>query len=229
MRYLGGKSRLAKRIVEQISQITSAKEVWEPFCGGAAVTLEFAKRGFIVHASDAFPGLCNMHKASCNGFRLPLGCTDEMRRAAKDKRDSFSVALRFGLGFGGNYSSGIARPPDLYATQFNRHCERLALFSDMIEWRECDYREISPAPGSITYCDPPYKGTTEYDIKGFNHDVFWQWAHYQASRGVNVFVSEFSAPDSVDCIWQLERKVGIDNRHQQQQRVEKLFFIKGNL
>ena len=229
MRYLGGKSRIAKHIVEQITKKTTSKEVWEPFCGGAAVTLEFARKGFKVHASDTFPGLCNMHKASCNGFRLPMGCTDEMRREAKYKTDPFAIALRFGLGFGGNYSSGIARPPDLYATQFNRHCERLTEHSESIEWKECDYRAVSPTPGNILYCDPPYKGTTEYEIKGFDHDIFWDWVRSQTLRGVHVFMSEFSATLDIECVWSLERKVGIDNRHKCQMHVEKLFFLGGKL
>lgn len=101
--------------------------------------------------------------------------------------------------------------------------------SESIDWKECDYRAVSPTPGSILYCDPPYKGTTEYEIKGFEHDIFWDWVRSQASCGVHVFVSEFSAPPDIEYVWCLERKVGIDNRYRQQQRVEKLFFVEGKL
>lgn len=93
MRYLGGKSRLAAKIVGEIRKVCPPPiHVYEPFCGGAAVTREFAEQGYTVSASDLFPGLCDMHRASCAGFRLPSGCTDEMRKAAKGKRDTLSVS-----------------------------------------------------------------------------------------------------------------------------------------
>lgn len=229
MRYLGGKSRLAAKIVGEIRKVCPPPiHVYEPFCGGAAVTREFAEQGYTVSASDLFPGLCEMHRASCAGFRLPSGCTDEMRKAAKGKRDTLSVALRFGLGFGGNYNSGIARPPDLYAEQFNRHCERLSKVGHRIAWAECHYADVHPEVGSVVYCDPPYAGTTEYAIKNFDHTRFWAWCRDLGASGVHVFVSEFTGPDNVPVLFTLDRKVGIDNRggrKKNQDRTEKLFYL----
>jgi len=49
MRYQGGKSRIAKAIAGKIRELyPTATEIWEPFCGGGAVTLELAKAGFRV-------------------------------------------------------------------------------------------------------------------------------------------------------------------------------------
>ena len=53
MQYQGGKSRIAGAIAAKIRELhTTAAEIWEPFCGGGAVTLALAKAGFRVHASD---------------------------------------------------------------------------------------------------------------------------------------------------------------------------------
>lgn len=38
------------------------------------------------------------------------------------------------------------------------------------------YDNLEFLPGSFIYCDPPYKGTTGYNNKNFDHDKFYQWA-----------------------------------------------------
>jgi len=55
MQYLGGKSRLAKRISEAIRTTNpNPKRIWEPFCGGAGATVGLAKAfpNSMVMASD---------------------------------------------------------------------------------------------------------------------------------------------------------------------------------
>jgi site-specific DNA-adenine methylase len=42
-------------------------EIWEPFCGGGAVTLALSKVGFKVHASDNHEDLILMWQAACAG------------------------------------------------------------------------------------------------------------------------------------------------------------------
>lgn len=52
----------------------------------------------------------------------------------------------------------------------------------------------------IVYCDPPYSQTNCGSYSGFNSDEFWQWA-----RHIPCYISEYSAPDDFECIW--EKKV----------------------
>ena len=54
MRYLGGKSKIARHVVDVIERYRApAQPVWEPFCGGLNVTRELARRGIDVIATDA--------------------------------------------------------------------------------------------------------------------------------------------------------------------------------
>lgn len=55
-----------------------------------------------------------------------------------------------------------------------------------------DYRQVDILPGSVVYCDIPYKGAADYG-NSFNHQDFYDWA---ASRDFPVFFSEYSCSDS---------------------------------
>mgnify|MGYP000269994255 CR=1 FL=1 len=73
MRYQGGKSRIAGAIVAKIRELhPTATEIWEPFCGGGAVTLALAKAGFRVHASDNHEDLILMWQALMRGETEPF-------------------------------------------------------------------------------------------------------------------------------------------------------------
>ena len=57
--------------------------------------------------------------------------------------------------------------------------------------------------GAVIYCDPPYKGTSEYaGAEGFDHDAFYDWCEAQARAGHPVFISEYDMPaDRFMPIW----------------------------
>lgn len=94
-----------------------------------------------------------------------------------------------------------------------------------IELRCCDYRDLE-IQGALIYCDPPYKGVTQYATsKGFDHDQFWDWCR-DKSRDNIVLISEQEAPDDFKCIWEQEIKRYV--HHGTHKKItEKLFIIKG--
>ena len=78
MQYQGGKSRIARPIAETIRRMyPTATEIWEPFCGGGAVTLALSKVGFHVHASDIHPDLILMWQAVMAGDESVLADVTE--------------------------------------------------------------------------------------------------------------------------------------------------------
>lgn len=88
-----------------------------------------------------------------------------------------------------------------------------------------NYDELVIPDGSIVYCDPPYKGTKEYDVKNkLNHEMFWEWCR-NTSKKNKVFISEYNAPDDFECVWQKDVNVSI-RPDKTLQQVEKLFTIK---
>ena len=75
MRYLGGKSRVAKQLVAQMPDVGGA--VYEPFCGGGAMTVALAEEGDIWELTiDGEAGAYRMVQDAFIGHRRHLHETD---------------------------------------------------------------------------------------------------------------------------------------------------------
>ena len=59
------------------------------------------------------------------------------------------------------------------------------------------YRDYTYTPGDVVYCDIPYSKTYCGGYSGFDHSTFWDWA-----RTIPCYVSEYTAPDDFECVWQ---------------------------
>ena len=62
-----------------------------------------------------------------------------------------------------------------------QHLESLELYS-------LNYNKIIIPTGAIIYCDPPYKGTSEYKEGSFNHAEFWDWCR-EISKTHKIYIS----------------------------------------
>lgn len=67
------------------------------------------------------------------------------------------------------------------------------------------YNEVKLKKDEVIYCDPPYKGTTEYKEGGFNQDEFWNWVR-KTSKTNKVYVSEYQAPEDFKVILSFSQK-----------------------
>ena len=104
MRYQGGKSRIASHIAAKIRELyPTATEIWEPFCGGGAVTLALAKVGFKVHASDSHEDLILMWQALMRGETEPFADVTEAEYAAL--KTAAPSARRGFVGFAGSFGA----------------------------------------------------------------------------------------------------------------------------
>ena len=74
-----------------------------------------------------------------------------------------------------------------------------------LETARLDYRALEIPAGAVIYCDPPYKGTSEYaGAEGFDHEAFYDWCEAQDAP---VYISEYDMPrDRFVCIWEREVK-----------------------
>ena len=72
-----------------------------------------------------------------------------------------------------------------------------------LETEQADYRALEIPAGAVIYCDPPYKGTSEYaGAEGFDNDAFYDWCEAQARAGHPLFISEYDMPaDRFMPIW----------------------------
>lgn len=202
MRYLGGKSRIAKQLTAVIDQYREPGQwVWDPFCGGLSMAVALSAKGPVL-ASDANAALIALYQAVRGGWQPPTTSTREQRDAALALPDSdpLKAFLRIGCGFAGNWSSGHAHSQSRnYAAETGR-----ALTADVpriAQFAVIDWLEVEPhATGMVLYLDPPYRGTTGYAATGhFDHVRFDARAREWAAFGP-VFVSEYDFPGGIE-IW----------------------------
>lgn len=240
MRYLGGKSRLAK----EIAAIVAPKGVWwEPFCGGLSVSVQLAKYGPGV-VSDANPALIALYQAVREGWEPPPTVSKEQWEAAKTlpNTDPFKAFAAFGSSFGGMWFSGYAAPKRHFTrthpngmNQDYAGATRKALLKDIpalggssiacLSFFDLDPQTFA-VPEAI-YCDPPYAGTTGYDAVGaFDHGRFWAYCQEWAARGVRVFVSEYTCPVAGDVLWEKSHGLRVGGGEKAQSRTERLFLVK---
>lgn len=216
MQYQGGKSRIAGAITAKIRELhPTATKIWEPFCGGGAVTLALCKANFAVTASDTHPDLIMMYQAMLDGHMYVFGDVTEADYTAA-KSLTFSTARRgfigFGSSFGGGWFAGFARrkmcggkPASIQPYQeAQRFIAKLkdACIGIAVSFHCQSY--TSTPDHVLVYADPPYRGTKPY--KGsppFDHDAFWTWVR---TRSGPTFVSELQGPDDIQVVWRKQHK-----------------------
>lgn len=199
MQYLGGKTKIAKRLVAAMSPIRAGRPFWEPFCGGLSVSVALAAEGPGL-VSDANPALISLYRAVADGWDPPTSLSEEMYAFAKRLPDDqpLKAFAGFGCSFGGKWFGGYARSR---AYDFAAGCARGllrdigALLAAGCRVDRINFLDVEPQPVTcFLYLDPPYRGTTEYKgTLAFDHDRFYArvdgW-----SRHTDVFVSEYSMP-----------------------------------
>lgn len=213
MRYIGGKVRIAKQLVEAMRIPGDACYV-EPFVGGGAV-LEHVRARYRI-ASDAFRPIVALLQAVSQGWTPRTDCTQQMYEllkwacenqgmlqylCAQECFDGFACSLQ-GAWLGGwdanrdcNQTNHKSRA-EICRDVLLRSAPRLA----GVHWNSVDYAVLPIPHGSYVYCDPPYAGTRGYATGAFDSDAFWRWAA-EESRRSRVFVSELTAPTGWKPLW----------------------------
>ena len=91
-----------------------------------------------------------------------------------------------------------------------------------VEFIHSEFDLLNIPQNSFVYCDPPYAKATKYHCE-FDSDKFWNWVR-EKSETNTVIVSEYSAPDDFECIW--EKEISSVLSGSKKQSVEKLFMKK---
>jgi DNA adenine methylase len=94
-----------------------------------------------------------------------------------------------------------------------------------IRFYACDYSLLPIPERSIIYCDILYQSTKQYCFsRQFDYTRFWNWCFSQKAQGHTVFISEYAAPDGIECVWNKTVTNSL-NTTQTYKPVEKLFKI----
>jgi DNA adenine methylase len=231
MHYMGGKARIARRLVETMqSHRTTQTGYAEPFVGGGSVFSLMAPTFTYAVGGDVIPDLVLMWNAVARGWVPPETVTREDYYRVKAQPPS---ALRgfvgFGCSFGGKWWGGWAAPSSLtsnYAAMSRRSVLRQAPGFRGRNVVELDYRLWRPTEGTLVYCDPPYAGTTAYaSTERWDHEEFWDVVTGWSNKGALVFVSEYAAPPGWISVWSQSVKVSLSVESNDRPATEHLWMM----
>lgn len=204
MRYLGGKSRIAKKIAKVILEKTPHREVLiEPFMGGGAMTATLAPHFNKLVANDLSEDLILMWRALKEGWEPPQDVSlEEYNNQKAAKASALRGFVGFGGTWGGKWFGGYARGGNRnYYDESRRSLLRDIRKMQNVDFSNLDYRELAIPLNAVVYADPPYQGTTGYK-DSFDHEAFWKAMSAWAKDGATVFVSEYSAPQDWVSVWE---------------------------
>ena len=229
MRFVGGKSRVAKDIAGVLlaARTSPGQLIYEPFCGALNVTeaiLRMSPTARVV-ASDAHIDLIEMWEAVQDGWEPP-------RRVSRDRYDQWRASgpcpertfVGYGCSFSGKWWGGYAESDGRnYAAEAARSVERLRPLLDRVDFYDGSYLDQDIPAGHIVYCDPPYLDTLKPGARDdFDHDEFWKWV---ASCPSQCYVSEYQAPPQFREVWRKQVRTDMHTKLGKAQRVERLFTV----
>ena len=232
---MGSKAKISKQILP-IILAGRKEEQWyvEPFAGGMNSICEVAGPRL---ANDIDYYLIEMWKALVYGW-IPEKITREKYYHIKDNVLEYhpaqvgwtgfncSYSGKWFGGFAGDVKTKIGTTRDYQDEAIRNVCAQVKKMKG-VTFRQGEYHELEIPPNSIIYCDPPYQGTTGYN-NSIDYQKFWNWAREKSAEHI-LFVSEYSAPDDFQCVWQKEVKSSLSANGKSggnKNSVEKLFKLK---
>lgn len=238
---MGSKSRIAKYIVPIIQDYIdrSGFDAYvEPFCGGCNVIDKVVCKNR--YANDKNHYLIELYKHVNEITKLPPYITkehyDDVRcsyRTNNRKYDDWYIgAIGFlasynGRFFDGGYAGVVKTRSGQIRNYYDESKRNIMSQIDKLNpivFSCMDYQEFQ-IHNAVIYCDPPYEGTKQYGIsKNFDHAKFWDWVRHVSKTNI-VIISEMSAPEDFDCIWEQSVTRTIDN-NKRVSGIEKLFIYK---
>jgi len=240
LRYVGGKERIAKWVVENLLAVRGDTTRYvEPFVGGAAILTRMVDYFEEAEAGDSHEDLVLLLQAAAYGWAPPMRVTKEEYFAAKAAEPS---ALRGAIGFGSSW--GAKWFGGYVDTPYDKHWDRLSkphagALSEALQKAapklakariyHQGYKDWVVGKGDLVYCDPPYSGTLGYHGGKFDSAEFWQVMGKWVENGAVVVVSEVSAPEGWAVLAERTRKafLRVASQEENEVRAERLFIKDG--
>ena len=239
MKYMGSKKRIVKQILRIMLKERKHNQWWvEPFVGGGNVIsgvsgprmgsdIDFNAIQALIHIRDNIESLPKNNREFTEFKYL------EIKENTSDYE--YKSYVGFIASYGGRWLNGWARGKDCRGKDRDYILE--AYKNAIVQSKKLKgvvlihtpYQNLNIPPNSIIYCDPPYKGTTEYCKKGFDSDVFWEWCRTKQKQGHSVFISEYDAPNDFECIFRKEITNTLEKETGSKTGIEKLFRLKQRL
>jgi DNA adenine methylase len=232
MQYMGGKARIARRLVDLIEARhgTPARYI-EPFVGAGWMFAEACARfPGVCLGGEIQPDLVALWEAVRNGWTPPDAISQAEWAALKTAEPSALRAFAgYGCSFGGKWFDGYARNRrgDDFCGAAKRGLLKRAGRIGQAPVYARDYRMWTPEPGWVVYCDPPYTGTRKLrQVSGpFDTAEFWSVCWAWARMGAHIYVSEYEAPFYATEVWSSAVKGSLAACENDRAVVERLFHL----
>jgi len=234
MRYMGSKGRYAKYIVPILMDgHDQSKPYIEPFVGGGNLFSEVPAA--IKWGNDTATYALALLEGLSKGWEPPNTLSEEEYHQIKENPHKYPSALvgfaGYCCAYAGKFWGGYARGNDAKGNPRNFASEQVRNLKKQVsglkgaQFTNLQYKEMQIPEGSTVYCDPPYANTTGYQ-GGFDHGEFWDWCDWlKRSMGCRVFVSEYTAPEWVECVWEKQVTNSLTKDTGSKVGVERLFKV----
>lgn len=226
MRYMGGKTKIAKTLTYIINTYLQPDQVYyEPFIGGCNVLplVSASKRV----GADVNESIILFYNALNSGWIPPTTCTKDEYLALKVSTESaLKGFIGMSCGFGGVYFGTYAQDSTGRNYCLNGHNTAIKLQQQLRpsdEFIYGSYDSLVYNPNSLIYCDPPYQNTSGYKSGKFDHSKFFEWTKHMGSLGHTVLLTEYNAPDIFTPIYTWRRTQAL---HVKKPGQETLYILK---
>lgn len=213
MVYMGSKNRIAKYLLPFLTKyLTPDRWYVEPFCGGCNM-IDKVKHDKRI-ANDYNKYLIALFKALQEGVEFPAYISKEEYDVVKTNKDNyedwFVGFVGFICGFRGVFFGSYVKT-SFFQNGKDRNYQREQILNFISQKNDINdvlfynvqYNKLNIPYNSVIYCDPPYIDTSSYKNESeFNHYEFWQWCRDMTSKGNDVLISEYNAPNDFVCVWQ---------------------------
>ena len=195
----------------------------DAFCGSCTISENVPKDHRRI-ANDAHRWLIAMwERLTTTDWKPPTTIDKELYdkvrsswRADDGKYDDATIgyigwmASRSGRWFDAGYSGHDVRGRDYIAENIRNISKQIENLKG-VEWRSGSYADLVIPEKSLIYCDPPYKGTSNYSVsRDFDYDAFYNWCRTKSAQGHTLFVSEYSMPSDFTEVWNKTIKTTIN-------------------
>lgn len=246
MVYMGAKTRYAKYIVPILQKCIDENNVdtyIKCFVGGANIIDKIQCKNRIGYdRSDTLIALLSLaaedfDKVLKDGSRE---LWDKGKAYVKDgiMPENMTLADIGAMEFFASYSNGgfprgYAKNTATrnYFKEAYRNMEKQAPNLKGIDFKCQNYYDLKPTlRNAVIYLDPPYQGTKQYGYvnqEKMDYNKFWNWVRILSMNNY-VFISEQSAPEDFEIIWEQEVK-RTTNKENNFKAVERLYKLKGDI
>jgi site-specific DNA-adenine methylase len=249
MRYVGGKSRQAKKILNALLKHRGDRRKYiEPFVGGGSVLATIAPHFSTVFAGDIVPDLILFWQAVSRGWLPPQQISKEdyeslLRSDPSPMRAWAGFAASYNGRWWGGYGPKAAGRD--YLAESYRSTVSKSVGIALAELRCCSFEKWrhDVDGNTVIYCDPPYKddsgnnhsglatpegtGDKIYGATMFDHGQFWSEMDEWEQRGALVFVHEYTAPEGWIPVYSEARVETMNHRDKSSGRRTEALWTKG--